>query len=126
MQLAFQGIGLERRPELRRRARERFERALVRMQHRVIRLVVGISDINGPRGGVDKRCVARAWLTYGASVVTEGIARSTERALDRAARRLRASLNNRFERQWKRPRRWRRGRTRGAKTLDGQIPGARS
>jgi hypothetical protein len=109
MQLAFQGICLERRPALRQRAREKFERALARIQDRAVRLVVGLSDVNGPRGGVDKRCVARAWLTCGASVVTEGIARSSERALDRAARRLRASLNSRFERQWKNRRRWRRG-----------------
>lgn len=41
---------------LTRRARRRFAFALRRFEDRVRSLVVRVTDVNGPRGGIDKRC----------------------------------------------------------------------
>lgn len=100
MQLTYHGLNVPRTEELRHRAEERFKRTLGPILHRVARLNVWVDDVNGPRGGVDKRCRVRAQLSSGASLVVRASGRSAECAVDRAARRLRLILTNRLKRQW--------------------------
>jgi putative sigma-54 modulation protein len=68
-------------------------------RHDVSRVVISLSDINGPRGGNDKRCQLRIPLARMRDVVIEEVAGdlqiATARAVDRAAR----SLERRLSRQ---------------------------
>lgn len=54
--------GVELNEELRREAGRRLMFALDRHQDRLSELTVFISDLNGPRGGVDKLCQVTAVL----------------------------------------------------------------
>lgn len=58
-------------PELRERIQRRASFALSRLGSRVARVEVHLADINGPRGGVDKRCRLLIYLDRGAAVTVE-------------------------------------------------------
>ena len=99
VQLASHGSDKSRTKALRRRAEERFERALGPFLDRIARLAVWVDDINGPRGGVDMRCRVGAKLdSAGAALLTRTVARTAERAINRAARRPRVVLIDRLKR----------------------------
>ncbi|MHC4339438.1 MAG: hypothetical protein ACYSX0_04380 [Planctomycetota bacterium] len=100
MQLDYHGPDVPRTEALRHCAEERLKRALGPILDRIARLAVWVDDINGPRGGVDKRCRVRAELTSGDSFLVRAVDRTAARAVDRAARRLRVILTKRLKRQW--------------------------
>jgi ribosome-associated translation inhibitor RaiA len=61
---------------------------LDRFQQRIQRIEVRLVDENGPKGGVDRRCVARARLDDGTQVIAEAKATLVPIAIDRALRRI--------------------------------------
>ena len=75
-------------------ARVRF--ALRRLKALVPRAKVQFSDVNGPRGGIDKRCQVELKTDSAGTVVIASLARDWRTALDRsiarATRVLRSSL----------------------------------
>lgn len=100
MQLTLQGLDGPRSKTLRRCAEERIKRALDPFRARIARAVVWVDDINGPRGGVDKRCRAQAQLASGTSLLVAAVDQTAERAIDRAVRRLRSIVANTLKRRW--------------------------
>ena len=71
---------------LSRLARRRFELALGRFHARIRSVVVRVTDLNGPRGGVDKRC--RVTVQLGApkrTLVIEDTDPDAAIAIDRVA-----------------------------------------
>lgn len=62
-------------------------------------LAVSLSDINGPRGGIDKRCKIQVQLSGGKSVVIEDTEADLYAAIDRAAERADRALVRQVERQ---------------------------
>jgi ribosomal subunit interface protein len=72
--------------------------ALGRFGERVGRVRVGISDLNGPRGGVDKCCRVSAALVPFGRVVVEEVDGDVYAAIDRAAGRLGRSFTRRLKR----------------------------
>jgi hypothetical protein len=75
-------------PWLSRLTRRRFEFALGRFSSRVRSVVVRIVDLNGPRGGVDKRCRATIHLqSSNREIVVEDVDADAAIAVDRAAAR---------------------------------------
>lgn len=65
----------------------------------VSRLVVHLSDINGPRGGVDKCCRVEARLKGAQSLVVEDIQSDLYVAIDRAFERIGRSLHRQVMRR---------------------------
>lgn len=65
----------------------------------ISRVNVRLSDINGPRGGSDKRCLIEVRLKGVPSVVIEDIEADLYLAIDRAAGRASRSLARRLSRQ---------------------------
>jgi regulator of nucleoside diphosphate kinase len=63
MQLDIRHVNLEVSDALREFTRGKMERALRPFQRGVERVDVRIQDVNGPRGGLDKRCTVTAELT---------------------------------------------------------------
>lgn len=78
--------------ELRTLTERRVRHALKRLAWLVPRVRVHLSDINGPRGGIDKRCQIELITDGGKSVIVTSLARdwflALQSALTRAARSL--------------------------------------
>ena len=71
--------------------------ALGRFGNRIDRVTVRLDDLNGPRGGVDKRCQIQARLHRSGKVIVEvtdvEIEAAVDRAADRIARRVKDELD---------------------------------
>jgi ribosomal subunit interface protein len=85
---------------LREYVERRVGTALSRFSSRISRMRVTVSDLNGPRGGIDKRCTVEVHLastgTLTADVADETLESAIGRAADRIARRVREELHRRW------------------------------
>ncbi len=72
--------------------------ALSNRFQQIKRVIVRLSDINGPRGGADKRCHIQITLPRQADVVIEDVQSDLYRAVDRAADRASRTLGRRLSR----------------------------
>ena len=79
-------------------ARTRVLFVLRRFSVRIPHATVQLSDVNGPRGGVDKRCQVELQTGRGAPVVINAVAEQWRTALDNALSRASRLLARRFER----------------------------
>lgn len=103
MQIDVQALDFELTPALREHAERRLQFALGWAGSRLGRLVVRLSDLNGPRGGIDKRCQLHLKLAAAPPIVIEdtetdlyvAINRAADRAGRTVARRLERSRNHR-------------------------------
>ena len=68
-------------------------------RHDVSRVVISLSDTNGPRGGNDKRCQLRIPLSGMRDVIIEEVADDLQVAIARAVDRAVRSLERRLSRQ---------------------------
>ncbi len=95
MQVIFESRD-EEGAQMRELSIERIRFALRRLATFVPRAKVRFSDVNGPRGGVDKRCQVELSTEAAGTVVIASLARDWRTALDRslgrATRVLRRSL----------------------------------
>jgi hypothetical protein len=80
-------------------ARVRF--ALRRLRALVPRAKVQFSDVNGPRGGVDKRCQVELTTDSAGTVVIVSLARDWRTALDRSLGRATRVLTRSLQRSQK-------------------------
>ena len=80
-------------------ARVRF--ALRRLRALVPRAKVQFSDVNGPRGGVDKRCQVELKTDSAGTVVIASLARDWRTALDRSLSRATRVLTRSLQRSQK-------------------------
>lgn len=88
--------------DLRELARLRLRAALQRLASRVPRVTVQLSDVNGPRGGVDKRCQLTLQTAGAGTVIVTSVASRWRTAFDDAlarALRLLARLLHRAPRR---------------------------
>ncbi|RFP09271.1 HPF/RaiA family ribosome-associated protein [Duganella sp. BJB488] len=85
MQIAIQSSGLVLTRSLRAYVQRRLQTSLGWVLIR--RLTVWLSDINGPRGGRDKRCKIQVSLDNGKTVLIEDTEADLYAAIDRAAER---------------------------------------
>lgn len=72
--------------------------ALGRVGARLRRIRVRLSDVNGPRGGVDKRCQIQATLNGVGEIVIEDTQADLLKAISRAAERIGHNVMHRLER----------------------------
>lgn len=90
MRVAIQSNGFVMTIALRMYTEQRLAAALGWARHHMRKLAVSLSDINGPRGGVDKRCKIQVQLSGGREVIIEereaDLYAAIDRAVDRADR----------------------------------------
>ena len=96
MQIAIQAHGFSLTDALEKHVQDRLRFAFSRVSGRVRRVLVTLSDINGPRGGVDKRCLLEVRLDGLSSVVIQDIQTDLYTAIDRAAGRAARSVMRRL------------------------------
>lgn len=85
-------------PGLREHVRKRLAYALSHAGNSITRLTVRLSDVNGPKGGDDKRCLIEARLKQVPAVVIEDVEADLYVAIDRAAERAGRTLARRLAR----------------------------
>jgi len=98
MQIDVQALGFELTPALRLHTERRMNFALGRAGSQVSRLSVRLSNLNGPRGGEDKRCHLRITLRDAPEVIIEDTEADLYVAIDRAADRAGRTVARRLER----------------------------
>lgn len=99
MQIVIQTRGFDLSAGLREHVERRVRFALDWANHHVRKVSVRLSDLNGPRGGEDKRCHIQVALAGAADVVIEDTEADLYVAIDRAADRAGRTLARQVERQ---------------------------
>lgn len=98
MRITIQANGFLLTEALRTHTERRVATALGWARQHMRRLVVSLSDINGPRGGVDKRCRIQVLLGTGREVIIEDVEDDLYVAINRAAERADRAIVRQIER----------------------------
>ena len=80
------------------RAQARVSKAVAHFANRINSVEVHVSDINGPKGGVDKRCRIQATASGAGVIVVESSANDFYAAVNGAASKLARALEHRLSR----------------------------
>lgn len=99
MLINIQTQGLELTEALRDYTQKRLAYALSHGQQQIQRVQVRLIDVNGPRGGVDKRCQVDVRLKGLPPIVLEDIESDLYMAIDRAVERVGRTLARRLDKQ---------------------------
>jgi putative sigma-54 modulation protein len=99
MQMDIQSQGFSLTDGIRDYVMKRLGYALAHGDAAITRIIVRLSDINGPRGGDDKRCLIEVRLKAASAVVIEDTEADLYVAIDRAAERAGRTLVRRLARQ---------------------------
>lgn len=98
MHIDIQASGFKLSDGLREHTERRLQFALSWAIHDVRKVVVRLSDINGPRGGNDKRCYIQIPIPGRPDVVIEDTESDLYVAIDHAVDRVERSVARRLER----------------------------
>ncbi len=99
MQIDIQARQFTLTDALREHAERRLRSALTCCNDHIQRIVMRLSDINGPRGGSDKRCHLQIVLAGMPDVIIEDTEADMYVAIDRATDRAGRTLVRKIERQ---------------------------
>ena len=99
MTISVRGYGIDVSPEVGELVERRLSFALSRFGGRVRAVSISLTDLNGPRGGIDKRCSMQARLTPRGTVRVEDTDSELPAAVDRAATRLARAVARALERR---------------------------
>jgi len=94
MQIEIRGLKETVDASTRAYIERRLSYALGRFGHRVRRVMVRFEDLNGPRGGLDKRCHIEAQISRRGSLVVDVRHVELEPAIARAADRIRRRVSD--------------------------------
>lgn len=97
MQIHIQSLGFTLTEGLREQTERRLRLALGSVTGHVREVAIRLTDVNGPRGGVDKRCTLRARMEGSPTVVIEQQDADLYVAIDHAAARLRRTVSRRLD-----------------------------
>lgn len=98
MHVDIRSRGFDLTPALRAHTERRLAFALSRFAPQLTNLVVRMDDLNGPKGGIDKRCRMEARLLGHPALVVEATGSDLYVAIDAAADRLGRSVSRALER----------------------------
>jgi len=98
MQIDIEAHGTELSADARQRVEHRMRNVLARLAHRVTHVVVYLTDLNGPRGGVDKHCCVEVRMSHERAVVVEEKHRDLFHAVDRGLSRAAQAVTRRVKR----------------------------
>ena len=99
MQIDIQSRGFTLTDALLGYAKRRLHFAMSKCSDQINRVVIRLSDINGPRGGADKRCHVQVVMTGMPDVVVEDTEVNLYDAIDRAIDRTSRTVGRKIDRQ---------------------------
>ncbi|AGA25662.1 HPF/RaiA family ribosome-associated protein [Singulisphaera acidiphila] len=99
MQLEMRGVNYELLDELKEHIERRFRFALGRFMARIERLTIRITDVNGPRGGIDKHCRIAISLIPKGVIMVEATGDDPFVLIADSAKRARRSVRRSIERR---------------------------
>ena len=99
MQIQIHADDFDLTEGLRDHVAKRLAYALNHTRDIVVRIVVRLSDVNGPRGGVDKRCGIEVRLKGASAIAIDDTQADLYVAIDRAAERTGRTLDRRIARR---------------------------
>ena len=99
MLIDTRAIGFAPTEAILRHVESRLEIALGAFARNVLKVTVRLEDVNGDRGGIDKRCGVVVALRRGGVVVAEAIRENLYAAVDEAATRIRRSVKRAAKRR---------------------------
>jgi len=99
MQIDIQSRDFALTDALRNHAERRMRMTLTCCDDRILRVVMRLSDVNGPRGGADKRCHLQVVLAGLPDVVIEDTEADLYVAIDRATDRAGRTLLRKVDRR---------------------------
>jgi ribosome-associated translation inhibitor RaiA len=99
MRIEARGVGYELDDDLKAYVERRLRASLGRFAARVERLTVLLSDVNGPRRGIDKRCRVAVALVPRGTVIVEGLGEDPFVVVADAARRVRRAVRKAIQRR---------------------------
>jgi putative sigma-54 modulation protein len=99
MQIDIQTRNFDLTNALRSYAERRLRFALTRADNCIQRIIVRLSDVNGPKGGNDKQCHVQVMLSGLPDVVVQDIEADLYFAIDRAANRAGRTVMRKLGRQ---------------------------
>lgn len=99
MRLEIQGVNYGLNDDLKEHVERRLHFALGRLEARIDRVTVRFSDLNGPRGGIDKQCRITVNLIPRGVVRLEGTGDDPFALVDRAAKRVGRAVRRTLERR---------------------------
>jgi len=98
MKIEIRGTGMKVTGALREHVIRRLRFAVSRFGPRLRRIEVRLDDVNGPRGGIDKRCRVAVGVRSGSAIVVEEADADMYAAISRAADRTGRAVARRIER----------------------------
>ncbi len=99
MKLEIRGLKIEITDTMRTYAQRRLGFALDRYAERIRTVRLKLGDVNGSRGGVDKRCQLAILLAHSSPITLESRASTVQGAVDRIAGKVRTFVERRFVRK---------------------------
>ena len=99
MQIQIHSHSFKLTKALKKYAETKLKSALHKSQTKFNKVVMRLSDINGPRGGVDKRCQIHVMLTGIPDVIISNTDEDMYFAIDRAADRAGFAVDRRISRR---------------------------
>lgn len=99
MKFGIRGRHIELTEALLAHVERRLRFALSRFGQKIRRVAVQLTDLNGPRGGLDKQCRVTVTLSPSGKLMVEAIDADLPTAIDRAADRLERSVTREMERR---------------------------
>ena len=110
MRLLISTRGLRLTPEERQHVERRLGFALGRFGDRIGLVRLRLTDLNGPKGGIDKRCVITVRVIGAQEILAEATVpyplEAVDCASDRASRAVKRALAKLREQEVRRPRPW--------------------
>ena len=103
MAISVRGYGMHVSRKIRRLVDRRVAFELSRFGRQVRAVTVNLEDLNGPRGGIDKRCSMQADLSPGGRVRVEKTDSELRAAIGRTAARLAHAVARALERRREAP-----------------------
>lgn len=92
MHIDIHGLNIQPTDAMRIYMHRRIQTSLDHLHHAVRGVVLRIKDINGPRGGVNKRCQISVQLTSGERIFIEDIDEDVYRVVDRITTRTKHTI----------------------------------
>ncbi len=76
---------------------KRFSSALDGFRNSIEQVRIRVDDINGPKGGIDKRCTAVLKLQQGSTIAVHSTSNDLYAAIDAVAKKAKGSISRRLE-----------------------------